>query len=310
MFLEVIKMILPIAIFFSAGIFARKIQLFSEQGSSDIKAIICNIFLPVVIFNAFMSADYSISSLIVIITTAISITAVFLIGNVFKKIAGDRQEYFPFMVTSIEGGMMGYPLIMMLFAMEGLRKIVLLDVGHNIFLFLICIPLLLAKGGKDASPKGIIKIALSTPTFIAMMIGIICGIIGIDNLIETSKFGEIYNSIIDYANGPIGALIILTLGYDLSIDKKMLNPVLKTVFFRLIFMAIFCVFEIFVVSRFMNIDKVLLFAIIVLFSLPASFSIPLFARTEKHKDYISTCISIETIICLILFIFISFAATV
>ena len=46
-------------------------------------------------------------------------------------------------------------------------------------------------------------------------------------------------------------------------------------------------------------------ALILAFSLPASYAIPLFAKFEGHRDYVSTTISFSTVLTLIVFIALS-----
>jgi hypothetical protein len=81
-----------------------------------------------------------------------------------------------------------------------------------------------------------------------------------------------------------------------------MKPVLLTVLFRLAVTAILCTAACFTIFRFTSFDKELLMALILMFSLPAPFVIPLFADVEGHENYISTSLSLCTLMTIIIFI--------
>ena len=178
----------------------------------------------------------------------------------------------------------------------------IIDVGHTAFLFLIAIPLLQATDGGYPDMKSIMKNAFLSPTFDAMLIGLPLGILGVDTAIAASPLYSTYKTIIEFLTAPTGMLILITLGYDIALRKDLMKPVAITSFARLGTMAVFCALSSLVIFRFMPFSKETLTALMLAFSLPASYANPMFARFEGHKDYVSTTISFSTVLTLLIFI--------
>lgn len=59
MALAIAEMVFPVLLMFGLGWLCNKKQIFSVQGLSGIKALVGNVLLPVVLFNAFFTAEYS-----------------------------------------------------------------------------------------------------------------------------------------------------------------------------------------------------------------------------------------------------------
>lgn len=305
MLTSVVKIILPILLTFMCGIICKKIQLFDKTGCQTLKDIVSKIMLPVVLVDAFMFADYSLRTLSIIITLFVATTAVFFLGYLVKGFIPDRAKYMPFLFSTLECGTLGYPLIAMLFGQEGTSNMALIDVGHTVFLFMIAVPLLQATDGNTPNAKDILKRAIFSPTFDAMLIGIVLGIAGVDEWLAASSTYEIYTSVVDFITAPTGVLILLTLGFDITFEKKLMKPVLFTSLSRIVTMAVFCAGSIFVISKFYKMDTAMLYSLILAFSLPASYGIPMFAKFEGHKEYVSVTISFSTLLTLSIFVIIS-----
>ena len=302
MFGKVIEMILPIIITFLLGVMTRKKHLIDENGCAAIKTIVSRIMLPVVLFDAFLFADYSPDTFITILVIFVAQLAIFWIGYLLKPIVPAHGKYLPFVFSTLECGTLGYPLIAMLYATRGTSDMAIIDVGHTVFLFLIAIPIMQATDGGSPDFRSILKNALTSPTFDAMLLGILLGLLGIDNLLSSSSAYGSYQSIVNFLTAPTGMLILITLGYDLSLRSDLMQDVAITSISRLITSAVFCVISCFIIFRFIPFSKETLAALMLAFSLPASYAIPMFAKFEGHKDYVSTTISFSTLLTLLAFI--------
>lgn len=308
MLIAVIEMVLPIAITFALGVMMRKLKLMNDEGCAAIKTLVSTVLLPVILLNAFLFADYSKESMAVIIVFFIAMIIVLGIGYLMRRFLPERGKYLPFVFGTIEGGTIGYPLLAMLYGSSGMSDMAIIDVAHTVFLFLIAIPLLQATDGTDPDFKKILKSAVLSPTFLSMLIGIALGLLGVDTwLMKTSAY-SVYESVIDFLTNPAGMLILITLGFNISIRPDLLRPVVFTSLMRLVTMGVFCVLSSLIIFRFMPYSREWQVALILAFSLPASYAIPLFAKFEGHRDYVSTTISFSTVLTLIVFIALSFYA--
>ena len=61
MALQVLQMVLPIVALLALGMVCRRRNIFDMRGLAGLKAVVGDICLPVVLFNAFFTAKYSLS---------------------------------------------------------------------------------------------------------------------------------------------------------------------------------------------------------------------------------------------------------
>ena len=59
LFLQITQMVLPVLAAMAIGFFCRRSGLLNAQGHAALKTVIGNITLPVVLFNAFLTAEYN-----------------------------------------------------------------------------------------------------------------------------------------------------------------------------------------------------------------------------------------------------------
>ena len=95
--------------------------------------------------------------------------------------------------------------------------------------------------------------------------------------------------------------MLLIVGYELELDKKLLRPVAVTVLTRLALMGGLFVLVSFVIFRIIPYDPALQIALMILYALPAPFIIPLFADVGDEGKYISTTLSVHTLCTVLLF---------
>ena len=106
---------------------------------------------------------------------------------------------------------------------------------------------------------------------------------------------------ISFVSAPVSGLILIIVGYELSFRKELLAPVLKTVGLRLLVMAAVLGLDYLVIFSLIPFDKQLFVALMLAWSLPAPFIIPLYADLGQDSEYISTALSAETIASILLF---------
>ena len=299
---DVIKMIVPILATFLLGVMTRKTGIMDRAGCDTIKRLISRIMLPVILFNAFLLADYNRDSMVIILVVFVAMLCTLAAAFFIARFFPERKKYMPFLLTSIEGGTIGYPLCAMLFGALGTSQMAIFDVGHTVYFFLITIPILqvIDQGGADA--KNLAKSVLTSPTFDAMVLGILCGVLGVDTMLANTPVFETYQSLVSFLTAPAGMLILLTLGFDLSIESKLLKPVLLTAVLRYVVMGTACAISLFIIFKIVPFTKEQFTTLMLAFALPPSYALPAFAKFEGQSDYVATTISFCTILTLIVFV--------
>jgi hypothetical protein len=135
-----------------------------------------------------------------------------------------------------------------------------------------------------------------------MLAGILLGVIGFGKLVLNSPVIGIYKGFTSFITAPTACIILIVVGYELSFKKKLLRPVLTTAGLRLAVCAVLLTLVSLILFNIIPFDKKLMIALMVMFSLPAPFVIPLFADVKEHGEYISTSLSVSTLCTIGLFV--------
>lgn len=101
------------------------------------------------------------------------------------------------------------------------------------------------------------------------------------------------------------ALILLVVGYQLNFSKRLMKPVAITLALRLGVMAVVFALVSLVLFAIIPYDKLLMLALMLQYTLPAPFIIPLFADLKEDGEYVSTTLSMGTLLTVVLFVFIA-----
>ncbi len=300
MALQVTEMVVPVVLMLLIGVFCRRKEILDEKGLAGMKSLIGNVLLPVVLFNAFFTAGYSLSVVLLFVVVYLGFTVALLAGFALRRFVSPYPRFLPFLLTSAEGGMLGYALYGLLTGNQS--GFAAVDLGQTVFAYTVFLAALKASDGKAVSLREMVKIMLTNRCFLGMALGILLGASGMGTRILNCPLSGILTRSIAMVAAPVGALVLLVVGYELNLNRKLLRPVAVTVLFRLVLMSGLLVLVSWVVFLLIPFSKDLLLALMILYALPAPFIIPLFADVGRDGEYISTVLSVETICTMVLFV--------
>lgn len=299
--LSVLEMVLPVVVMLFIGYFCRVSGILTKDGLGGVKSVISNITLPVVLFKAFYATSYSLDSLfmfsVVFISCLLALGCGFLLN---RFVSGSRL--MPYLLSGFEVGMLGYALYGLLVGSDQLSYMATVDLGQVLFVFTIYLTLLKNATGQKPSLKEMLKEMSRNPAFRGVTLGLIVGVTGLGNLIIASPVSPIFSAVIEMITLPTSAMILIIVGYELSLRKDLIVPVIKTLVFRTIVMGVLLCAASLIVFRVIPFDKQLFMALVLLFSLPAPFVIPLYADVESEGIYISNTLSMGTLITILIFV--------
>lgn len=307
--IDILKMVLPVLVAITIGFLCKKKQLFDAAGLATLKTVISKLMLPVVLFNAFFTANYNINVLIVFIFMYIACCIAIVTGYLTRKIVKPFHKFMPFLLSGFEAGMLGYALYGVLVGAEHASTFAMIDIGQTIFVYTIFLAALQATDGEKPTAKGIIINVLKNPIADGMMLGVILGIIGVGKLVLASPISGIYKQMASFITAPTAFIILIVVGYELSLKKELLRPVFITVGLRVAICAILLVIVSTLTFIVIPFEKNLMIAFMVMFSLPAPFVIPLFTDVKNDAEYISTSLSVSTLCTIGLFMVIAVYST-
>lgn len=306
MFAEILKLIMPITALLLIGMAARRWNWFSPAGAQAFRSVVSRIMLPAVLLDAFLFADYSTDILVVGGMVLVWMLLALGAGYPLRRFLKEHNRFLPFLTTADEVGMLGYSLIGLLFGSMGVASLAMCDLGHTFFVFAIAVPLLQASTGQKTGIKDIFNSILHSYPLVAMLIGIVLGVLGVGRGIDANPaVGMIYHSVIDMISGPTTALILISLGYELSLRRDVMKYVIQAYLLRLAAMAVVGILCSFLIFRLVPYSKTLMTALLLLVTLPPSFAISIFGDLGNESEFVSTTMSFGTLLSLILYIGIS-----
>lgn len=285
--LHIITVLLPIAVMIGVGVWCRASGFLSEAGIENIKKLVTKVILPVAIFHALSTAEYSPKTAVVVgLVFAVELLT-FGIGFFLRRFLPESYgKYIPFMVCLYEGGMIAYPLYANLCGSENLSKMAMLDIPGLLFGFSVYMGLLEEmETGTKPSAGNLLRDALRNPAFIASAAGVVFGLTGITKALLGSPLAEAYLSAQQLLTAPMTAMILLVVGYSLKPDITDWKPCLQTIALRVLVQAGAILLTVAGLRVLMPGDELLLLAVVIYMSAPATFSMQSFLRSRQASAY-------------------------
>ena len=286
---------LPVLLALMLGMLCRKKSILTRSSVDVMKRIVIDITLPAVLLDAFATAQYDRSAVIVPGIMFLVCCLALLMGFGFTKLFG-LGKLPAFLATGFEAGMLGYALFVLLFPEESNSHFAIVDLGQVIFVNTVYKILLTRSGSK----KDILRDILRSPIIWSIVIGVVLGATGLYEAMGRIGISGLLDSLTAFISAPTGMLILLVVGFDLELGKIKWKDVFSLVSMRLVIMAVLLIFVLalnkFVLGGMMHTGAVLL-----MFLLPPPYMLPIFSTDESQSARLSSAISALTLVTMILF---------
>lgn len=300
--IQIINTILPVIIMLVVGIICRQKNVLSREGIDALKKLVVNITLPAVLVDAFITMDYSVKSVVLTLVMFGVCVVALLLGKILRVAFREKSNFLPYLSTGFEAGMLGYALFIMLYGAETVSAFASIDLGQTLFVFTLYKMLLsMDSPDKKYSAKQIATEMLQSPVIIAVIAGVVFGATSLYRALVPSGVASIINACTSFISAPTGAVILLTIGYDLVPTKIAWSSVAKMLAARIITMAVLRVVAGVIVSA-IGFGDSLNYALNIMFILPPPFVLPIFAIDDNERTYISSSLSVCTIATVVGFI--------
>ena len=294
---EIMRTILPVIVMLFIGMICRKRGLITREGVNALKSVVVNITLPAVLLGAFATTKYTFMDIVVPLLMFLVCFAAWALGKAGAKVFRMKSRFVPFLTTGFEAGMLGYALFAMLYGSERTAEFARIDLGQVLFVFTLY-KILLGIEGKESTDFGaLIKEMILSPIIIAIAAGVLIGATGLYQALIPSGISGIFTACTDFVSAPTSAIILLTIGYDLVLGEVPWRETWKVVALRygiMLFLGI-------VFISLLNLiwpEAGLVQAVTVMFLLPPPFVLPVFADDEVGRVYISSALSVSTLVAI------------
>ena len=296
MLLHVLNTALPVFAALFLGVLCRKRAILDRGGVDALKRVAVDICLPAVLFSAFASAEYSAKSVLIPLVVFVLCVAALLLGYLSKRLCGEKSSLMPFLMTGFEAGMLGYGLFALLYPGESNAAFAIVDLGQVLFVFTLYKGLLYGKSGA----RELVRQTLRSPVIWAILAGIVFGASGLYAWLGSIGVASVIDALTDFISAPTSCIILITIGFDLTLAKTPWKRVLKYTGIRVVIMAL-------IYAAAVLINRTLLGgamhegALLLLIILPAPYVLPIFAEVEEERADIASTLSVMTLLSLLLF---------
>lgn len=294
--IRILETALPVLAALVMGMFCRQKQFLTRNGVDALKKVVINLTLPFVLLNAFASANYEGSTLILPVLVFLLCCAGLVIGKALAKLLRLPGRLPAYVAAGFEAGMLGYALFALLYPEDSASNFAILDLGQTLFVFTVYKGLLSGKNGL----KNVAKDAVTSPILWAVAAGLLLGATGLYSKMTQWGVGGVLDSLTSFLSAPTGMIILLTVGYDLVLREIPWKQTFRYLILRLVAMAV-------LLAVLLAVNKYLLGGVmhtgaaILLFLLPPPYVLPIFADEPEQRVTISSALSALTLVSLLLF---------
>lgn len=287
---------LPVFLALALGMLCRRRSFPSRDGVDTLKKVVINITLPAVLVQAFASAKYSPSTMVLPVLIFLLCCLALVLGKVVAKLLRLPGRLAPFVATGFEAGMLGYALFALLFPQVSSAEFAILDLGQTLFVFTLFKILLSGK----TDWKAIGHDMATTPILWAVLAGVILGATGLYDAMAAWGIRGIFDSAAEFVAAPTGMIILLTVGYDLVLREIPWKKTAGLLALRLIVMTVILGIMI-ALNR--TVLKGIMFegAALLLCILPPPYVIPVFADEPAERVQTASALSALTLVTIVLF---------
>lgn len=289
---SVLSIVFPVFLSLCVGMFCRVCRMLDAEGVAALKKVAVNICLPAVSLGTFARADYSSGRLLIPIWIFIACALALILGFGAQKLLKMQHSLSPYLCTCFEGGMLGFSLYPLIYG--DLSPFAIVVMGQTFFIFTVYkIMLAGARGG-----RALLHEAITSPSLWALALGVLLGVSGLYARMADVGLQTLFDTTLSFVSAPTSFLILLTIGYDLKPIGIQWGETVKVVLARVVIMLVLLGATL-LVNRTLLGGMIEIPAAVMLFILPPPYVLPAFSQKEEEAGFLSSSISIMTLLTII-----------
>lgn len=302
--IEIINRVLPILLLLLLGYTTRRTGFLTDELVTGLRKIVVNLALPAVLFLSFTVVELKASFLLLSGFIFILCVLLYGLGRLLQPRLASDHEYFPFLMTGFEFGMLGISLFGSAYGIANLGYMAVIGLGHEIFIWFVFLPLLLIKRDSVQKPAQLLGSFFKSPVIIAILTGLGLNLLGSGGSLATGAITGGMVATLDFLANLTVPLILLTVGYGIKLDRVGLGSAARVVVVRLaILIPLALILNQVLIAGLLQLGKPYQIAFFTLLILPPPFIIPLFMRKNMPAEerYVNNVLMLYTLATIALF---------
>jgi predicted permease len=293
---------LPVLLLVILGFVLHRFSFFTDKSILDLKKLVVNIALPLVLLNAFGSMFFQPQFLLIVVVVFVGCVFVMQLTIQIGKRNKQISEFTPMIMAGFEAGMLGYAVYTSLYGLDRVKEFAIIDLGQVLFVFFILVPALQRRQYGSTNLKQTIFAFLRTPVILAIFVGIFLNFSGLYPLLQSFSISAAVldtSQILGSLTMPLAALI---LGYELNIQPGNLKQPIVSASIRMVLWVGFAAFfNLVIIRTWLGLGQAFEAAVWFMFVLPPPFVVPLYLQktSQENRNYILNTITLSTLFALI-----------
>ncbi len=297
-FWEVLQVAAPVIVIVLCGVLIRSRTLVTSDGIDQIKAVLVNICLPAVLFRTFYAMRFSWKEGVVFAALAGATLIAFLLGFAAARLLRAKARITPWLCTTIEGGSIGYALYILLFGQKNLYHLALLDAGNALIQWSLVMTLLAMRTDEKKPLRETLR-SVVTPVNAAIAAGLFCSVTGLGRIVSSTSFGQVLEAVLDFVGTPVSAMIMMTVGYDLSLKDVQWGETVKAAAARALIFGLLGLLVYKLVGQIFPEDPLYGSAAMIFFILPPTYAYTVFIKDPKESSFLGGFLAVYTLLTIV-----------
>lgn len=293
----VAQVIVPILVAIALGVIAKRRQLLNTEHVAGLQQFVMKFGLPCVVFNACLTADMGAEAL----TSMGLVLPLMLLSTLWAFRARKKRFAYhnlPQLFAAQETGMLGIPLFMILFGADQAYRMGILDIAQAPAAFPV-IAILSANTGENPTVGSVVKRVLTSPLLIMSVLGLGLNLSGAAAWLDGVGIGGILTASTSFLTEPISAMMIFSVGYNLSLAKGRRGDIFRISAIHFCVQGVFCVIIQLMLFLLPQVNPLTRWAILLYCLLPGSYVAPTLGKSQADYTMASGVCSVLTVTCLI-----------
>lgn len=297
--ITILEVIMPILAAVGLGMLARHKNLISAEGIGGFQKFVMQFGLPCVVFNSCLMAQMGAESLVSMALAAVII----LVGSLWAFGARKRRypyHNFPMLFSAQETGMLGIPLVIILFGAEHSYRMGVLDLAQAVVAYPV-IALLSADTGENPDAGEILRKVLKSPLVIMSALGLVLNFTGARAWMDGVGILNVVTKSTGFLTEPVSALMLFSVGYNFSLGKDSRGTIFRISAVHFVMLAVMGAAAQLVLCLIPQVDAITRWVLALYCILPGSYLTPGLGRCEKDYTMASGVCSVLTVTALLCF---------
>jgi predicted permease len=302
---QIINRIAPIIILLAIGKLLQVKQFIRPSTVIDLKKIVVNLALPAVLFTSFLTVDLQTAYFLFVPIIVVYCVLLYLLGVGLHRLLKVKGEYFPFLITGFEYGMMGVSLFGAAYGLGQIGKIAIIDLGQETFIWFIYVALLIQKRDGETNAINLIKMFATSPVIIAIVAGLVLNLAGLSEMIGSLPLVNGLLNAVELVGSLTIPLILMVVGYGIQLDMKEFVYSARVILIRLLVnIPVALLLNHFFVRGLMGLDAGFQAALFTLLILPPPFILTLFMDQDRKEELhsVDNTLTLHTLVTIVIFI--------